>query len=105
MIISKPGLPLNQTDLVDKRHLSKLRAFSITTVEELISLAQDPPFPNFVEKFLEGTNVASLLNSAMPMAALSISDTELGGLREITYAFGSLPPAEELAQQTPAEYD
>jgi len=99
---SKPGVQLRQAGLVDQGHLSKLSALSVTTVEELLSLAQEAPI--FMKSFLEGTNMDDLLNEASGMATMTISAQELQELRETTYSFGSIPPSVQVSEEEATLY-
>src|SRR4051794_22208719 len=97
IVNTKQGVVLEQTGLLDKKHLSKLHALYITTVEELISMTQEAP--QFMKSFLEGTDMSNLLNQASSIASINISDSELNMMKESPYTFGAIPPTVQLGHE------
>jgi C1A family cysteine protease len=103
----KVGVQLSQTDLIDPAsrrtdrlrpdHIPRLSALSITTVEELVSMAQEAP--KFMKDFLEVTDMDQLLNRASSIATMPMSAAEIQELREITYGFGAVAPTIEFAEE------
>ena len=68
------GTPLSEVVLLDDWHLRKLRALSVTTVEELLGLiAADP---DTIPSFLEVTNLAQLQADARPLTSAAIMNEQ-----------------------------
>jgi C1A family cysteine protease len=101
------GTPLAQTGLVDEHHQRKLEALSITTVEELLSVARAAP--GAIGQFMEGTNLPQLQADAGLLAgpalmAVQAFESEFEGA---WFALGAEAPddvpVEEVAQTSTFE--
>jgi Papain family cysteine protease len=91
------GTPLDETSLLDSSHREKLRAVSVTTVEELLGLIQADP--EAVGTFLEGSDLAQLQADGAQVASAAV----MAGIEEFTgyqYALGSLPPKEITVEES-----
>ena len=86
------GTPLAETTLVDEHHRRKLEALSITTVEEMLSVARTAPAA-FV-RFFEGTDLPQLEADAGLQAGPAIMTVEAveAEFEGQWFALGAEPP-------------
>ena len=81
--------PLAESGLLDDRHVRKLRALGVTSVEELFGLIQSDP--SAVGRFLEVSDLAALQSDAAVHGAPQLFSA-MDELREPTFGLGALPP-------------
>jgi len=97
---TRVATPLAGTALLDKSHLEKLRAISVSTVEELLGLiAADP---DAVGQFLEVSDLAQLQADAAPVASGAIM-ADFKRLRGVRPALGARKPA-KIREEKRAEF-
>lgn len=85
------GRPLEEAGIIDEGHRQKLRALSVTTVEELMGLiAADP---TAVTAFLEVHDLPRLQSLAFRNSA-SNAAAQLMAADPVQYSLGALPPAQ-----------